>query len=121
VLSFHGLVFSPLSLASYINVFKARRASGGPVIKPLLYLLPFPATVLLHVAWLNHPFLRNSDIMNSPAFVPFLCAWGLEFAHVVGRMIIAHVTSQPFPVWDSMYIWSIVGAIDANMPILFGR
>jgi ethanolaminephosphotransferase len=120
VLIFHSLV-SPLSLASYINVFKARRASGVSVIKPLLYLLPFPVTVLVHAAWLNHPSLRNSDIMNSPAFVPFLCAWGLEFAHVVGRMIIAHVTSQPFPVWDWIYIWSIVGAIDANMPILFGR
>ncbi|KAI0299803.1 Choline/ethanolaminephosphotransferase [Russula brevipes] len=118
---FAGLALAFNIVTSYINVFKASRASGGPMIKPLLYLLPFPATVLLHVAWLNHPSLRNSDIMNSPAFLPFLCAWGLEFAHIVGRMIIAHVTSQPFPVWDWMYIWSIVGAIDANMPILFGR
>lgn len=77
--------------------------------------------MLLHVAWLNHPALSNSDIINSPAFVPFLCAWGLQFAHVVGRMILAHITSQNFPLWDPMYIWTIVGAIDANMPILFGR
>lgn len=55
------------------------------------------------------------------AFIPFLCAWGLQFAHVVGQMIIAYVTSQPLPVWDTMYIWSIIGAIDANMPFLFGR
>ncbi|KAH8992393.1 Choline/ethanolaminephosphotransferase [Lactarius akahatsu] len=114
-----GLGFNIVT--SYINVFIARRASGGPVVKPLLYLLPFPVSVLLHVAWLNHPTLRNSDIINSPAFVPFLCAWGLQFAHVVGQMILAHITSQPFPLWDSMYIWTIVGAIDANMPILFGR
>lgn len=91
------------------------------MVKPLLYLLPFPVSVLLHVAWLNHPALSNSDIINSPAFVPFLCAWGLQFAHVVGRMILAHITSQNFPLWDPMYIWTIVGAIDANMPILFGR
>ena len=77
--------------------------------------------MLLHIAWLNHPTLHNSDIINSPAFVPFLCAWGLQFAHVVGRMILAHITSQPFPLWDPMYIWTIVGAIDANMPILLGR
>jgi ethanolaminephosphotransferase len=117
---FHGPRFRS-SFASYLNVYDARRASGKPVVKPLLYLLPFLASVLLHVAWLNEPSLRNSDIINSPAFVPFLCAWGLQFAHVVGRMILAHVTSQPLPVWDSMYIWSIVGAIDANMPVLFGR
>jgi ethanolaminephosphotransferase len=108
-------------VASYTNVFKARRTSQKSVVKPLLYLLPFPASVLVQVAWLNQPSLRNSDIINSPAFVPFLCAWGLQFAHVVGRMIIAHVTSQPFPVWDPMYIWSIIGAIDANMPFLFDR
>jgi len=108
-------------VTSYTNVFKARRASRESVVKPLLYLLPFPASVLLQVAWLNQPSLRNSDIINSPTFVPFLCAWGLQFAHVVGRMIIAHVTSQPFPVWDPMYIWSIIGAIDANLPFLLGR
>ena len=91
------------------------------MFKPLFYLLPFPVSVLVHVAWLNHPTLRNSDIINSPAFVPFLCAWGLQFAHVVGQMILAHVTSQSFPLWNSMYICTIIGAIDANMPILFGR
>ncbi|KAH9170529.1 Choline/ethanolaminephosphotransferase [Lactarius sanguifluus] len=107
-----GLGFNIVT--SYINVFIARRASGGPVVKPLFYLLPFPMSVLLHVAWLNHPTLRNSDIINSPAFVPFLCAWGLQFAHVVGQMILAHITSQPFPLWDSMYIWTIVGAIDCQ-------
>ncbi|KAH9964108.1 Choline/ethanolaminephosphotransferase [Russula dissimulans] len=120
------MIFSIVALAfnivtSYINVLHARRASRGSVLKPLLYLLPFPASVLLHLAWLNQPSLQNPDIMNSPAFVPFLCAWGLQFAHVVGRMIIAHVTSQPFPVWDPMYIWTIVGAVDANMPMLFDR
>jgi len=120
------MIFSGFALAfnivtSYMNVYEARRASGKSVVKPLLYLLPFPASVLVHVAWLNEPSLRHSDIINSPVFVPFLCAWGLQFAHVVGRMIIAHVTSQPFPVWDLMYTWSIVGALDANMPTLFGR
>ncbi|KAI0253196.1 Choline/ethanolaminephosphotransferase [Lactifluus subvellereus] len=118
---FAGLALVFNIVTSYINVLRARRASGESVVKPLLYLLPFPASVLLHVAWLSHPSMRNPDIINSRAFVPFLCSWGLQFAHVVGRMIIAHVTKQPFPVWDSMYIWSIVGAIDANMPILFGR
>ncbi|KAI0308381.1 Choline/ethanolaminephosphotransferase [Multifurca ochricompacta] len=116
-----GFVLALNIVTSYFNVFMARRESGGPVIKPLLYLLPFPASVLLHVAWLNHPSLSNSDIINSPAFVPFLCTWGLQFAHVVGRMILAHVTSQPFPLWDSMYIWTIIGAVDANMPVLIGR
>ncbi|KAH9957555.1 CDP-alcohol phosphatidyltransferase-domain-containing protein [Lactifluus volemus] len=121
ITGFCGSIVAFNIVTSYMNVFRACRASGKSAIKPLLYLLPFPASVLIHAAWLNHPSLDNSDIINSPAFVPFLCTWGIQFAHVVGRMIIAHITRQPFPVWDPMYLWSIVGAIDANMPLLFGR
>ncbi|KAI0273977.1 Choline/ethanolaminephosphotransferase [Russula aff. rugulosa BPL654] len=118
---FAGFALAFNIVASYINVFKARRASQGSVVKPLLFLLPFSAFVFVQLAWLNQPSFQNSNIINSPAFMPFLCAWGLQFAHAVGRMIIAHVTSQPLPVWDPMYIWSIIGAIDANMPFLFDR
>ena len=91
------------------------------MVNPSLYLIPFPVSVLVHVAWLNHPTFRNSDTINSPAFIPFLCAWGLQFAHVVGQMILVRIASQPFPLWDWMYVWTIIGTIDANMPILFGR
>ena len=31
-------------------------------------------------------------------------------------MILAHVTSTPFPVWDWVWIWSFLGAVDANLP-----
>ena len=38
-------------------------------------------------------------------------------------MILAHVTlgSEPFPCWDWMWMWNGVGALDANLPRLFGR
>lgn len=50
--------------------------------------------------------------------MPFLCAWGLQFAHMVGRMILAHVTKDKFPVWDWVWVWSFVGGLDANLPVL---
>ncbi|ETW86660.1 phosphatidylinositol synthase 1 (CDP-alcohol phosphatidyltransferase1) [Heterobasidion irregulare TC 32-1] len=120
------MVFGTLGMAfniatSYVNVFRSRRASHGSVFKPLWYLLPFPLSVAAQVLWMNHPKFTNSDILRSPAFVPFLCAWGLQFAHQVGRMILAHVTGQPFPWWDSMWVWSVIGAVDANLPWLIGR
>lgn len=59
--------------------------------------------------------------MYSQLFLPFVGAWGFQFAHQVGRMILAHVTSTPFPWWDSMWLWSFVGALDANLPYLIGR
>ncbi|KAI0053462.1 Choline/ethanolaminephosphotransferase [Auriscalpium vulgare] len=120
------MVFGALALAfniitSYMNVYKACRASRRSVLRPLLYLLPFSASALLQIAWMNHPKLMNSDVLHSAVFVPFLCAWGLQFAHQVGRMILAHVTGQAFPWWDAMWVWSILGAVDANLPYLIGR
>ena len=88
---------------------------------PLLLLLPFPISVAIEVSWLSSPSFKESHILNSALFLPFLCSWGLQFAHQVSRIILAHVTKQPFPYWDSMWVWSIVGAIDANLPTLINR
>ncbi|KAJ3927586.1 MAG: Choline/ethanolaminephosphotransferase [Lentinula lateritia] len=59
-------------------------------------------------------------IRNSALFIPFLCAWGLQFAHQVGRMILAHLTKTSFPVWDWLWVLSLVGAVDANLPRIAG-
>ncbi|KAJ8489961.1 hypothetical protein ONZ45_g13371 [Pleurotus djamor] len=120
------MVFGAVTLAfniisSYSNVWRARRSADKSVSKPLVFLLPFLFSASLQVVWLAQPAFHNSIIIHSKLFVPFLCAWGLQFAHTVGRMILAHVTSQKFPLWDWMWIWSIVGALDANLPSIAGR
>lgn len=108
-------------VTSYINVFKAKLSSHQGPFRPLLHLLPFPLTVAIQLAWLAAPTLSTSAIMNSPLFVPFLCAWGLQFAHQVGRMILAHVTKQSFPWGDAVWLWNVLGALDASLPVLLGR
>ncbi|CCM01447.1 uncharacterized protein FIBRA_03499 [Fibroporia radiculosa] len=120
------MVFGAFALAfnilvSYFNVFKSRIASRKNPFIPLLLLLPFPVSVSIELFWLSAPSFKESTILHSPLFMPFLCAWGLQFAHQVSRMILAHVTKQPFPWWDSMWIWSIVGAVDANLPLLIDQ
>ena len=106
---------------SYINVRRATKADGKPSVRPLLHLLPFAVAAGIQIAWLAQPEFNHSAIINSAVFVPFLCAWGLQFAHQVGRVILAHVTNGPFPYWDWMWLWSIVGAVDANLPHIFDR
>ncbi|KZT73418.1 Choline/ethanolaminephosphotransferase [Daedalea quercina L-15889] len=120
------MVFGALGLAfnivvSYINVFKHRLSTKQNPFKPLIFLLPFPVSVLTEVLWLSAPTFKESAILHSPLVIPFMSSWGLQFAHQVSRMILAHVTKQPFPWWDSMWIWSIVGAVDANLPVLLDR
>ena len=71
--------------------------------------------------WLASPSINNSAILHTHLFLPFACAWGLQFAHTVGRMILAHITKGNFPLWDNMWLLSIVGAVDAHLPTLLGR
>ncbi|TBU42250.1 Choline/ethanolaminephosphotransferase [Dichomitus squalens] len=116
-----GIVLAYNIVTSYYNVYKARVASDQGPFLPLLLLLPFPISVAIEVFWLSSPKLEESMILHSTLFVPFLCAWGLQFAHQVSRIILAHVTKMPFPWWDAMWIWSIVGAVDANLPLFINR
>lgn len=116
------LIFAAVGLGfnicnSYYNVRVAMRKEERS-LRPLLYLLPFVFTSIIQIVWLSHPRFNDSWIIDSPAFVPFLCAWGLQFAHQVGRIILAHVTKGNFPVWDWIWIWSVLGAVDANLPLI---
>ncbi|KAH7105087.1 hypothetical protein BKA62DRAFT_691625 [Auriculariales sp. MPI-PUGE-AT-0066] len=137
-----GLAFNIVT--SYKNVYVSSLRAGKSVIRPLLYLLPFPFTVVLYMSWLT-PWLPLSlpkssanpldasstikpktspagfSIINSELFVPFLLAWGAEFAHQVGKMILAHVTKSAFPIWDWTWVWLGLCAIDWNANVLFGR
>ncbi|KAF8435748.1 choline ethanolaminephosphotransferase [Boletus edulis BED1] len=114
-----GLAFNIVS--SYGNVYKAMRATGRSTLKPLVLLLPFVVSTVLQVLWLLHPSFYHSNIIHSPLFLPVMCAWGLQFAHHVGRMILSHVTKTPFPWWDPMWIWSAIGVLDAHLPNLLHR
>lgn len=106
---------------SYRNVHKAMQAMGKSTLMPLIFLLPFVASAALQVLWLLHPSFYHSNIIHSPLFLPFMCAWGLQFAHHVGRMILSHVTNTPFPWWNPMWIWSAIGVLDAHLPHLLHR
>ena len=95
---------------------------------PLVRLLPFCLSVLLHVSYLASPLAASStttaadpsSVVHSALLVPYMCFWGLEFAHQVGRMITAHVTKTSFPYWDSMWVWIVIGAVDGHAGTLFG-
>ena len=112
-------------------------------VRPFLRLLPFPIAVALQVFWLSGPLplpLSHSPaavgsshqgqdrmeqpvpIMNSPLLVPFLIAWGLQFAHQVGRMILAHLTQRrDMPFWEWLWVWTALMGLDANAERVFGR
>ncbi|KAJ3912918.1 choline ethanolaminephosphotransferase [Lentinula edodes] len=105
-----GLVFNILS---YANIHTAMRASGKSTLKP-----PFPFycrslfSAGIQVATIHHPQLHTVHP------VPLL-HWNSN-SHQVGRMILAHLTKGSFPVWDWLWLLSLVGAVDANLPRIAG-
>ena len=120
-----GLGFNIIT--SYHNVRKSRRATNSrdketheSVFRPLLLLLPFLFSPSAHLLWLSQSTSASSSLLHSPLFLPFICAWGLQFAHQVGRMILSHVTKMPFPMWDNLWLVTLVGAVDACLPRFLG-
>ncbi|KAF8122699.1 choline ethanolaminephosphotransferase [Boletus edulis] len=109
-------------LSSWRNVYEEMSAKGGRSrLKPLVFLLPFAASTMLQILWLLHPSFHHSNIVHSSLFLPVMCAWGLQFAHHIGRAILSHVTNTPFPLWNSMWVWTAIGALDAHLPVLLHR
>ncbi|PWZ01102.1 hypothetical protein BCV70DRAFT_199469 [Testicularia cyperi] len=107
-----GLLFN--IAGSYSNVIAARRAKKLSVVTPLLGLAPLVLQVGANVMWIK---ANRSFILASPAaFLPFLVYWGISFAYSVGQLIVAHVSKAPFPYLNLATTWSIVAAIDANLP-----
>lgn len=125
----------------YRNVFRSLKKDESGFL-PLLRLMPFCVSVILHVAFASSPLAGNSrrDIAHSALSLPYLCFWGLEFAHQVcarcrnrrikversiwtqvGRMITAHVTKTPFPYWDPIWPWILLCALDGHAETIFGR
>ncbi|KAG9083953.1 hypothetical protein FRC06_004305 [Ceratobasidium sp. 370] len=144
-----GLILNIIT--SCTNVRVACREKNIPSITPLVRLVPFLISTTLHVAWIAAPLTPSLHLTSQPvtpadstldphkgfttvqiapgkdlllhsaAFVPFLCMWGLQFAHQVGRMILAHVTGQRFPMFDVGWVWASVAVVDAWSWKLFGR
>ena len=106
---------------SYMNVLHKMKLDTRSAWRPLLCLVPFIGTATLQVLWLAHPTYNNNTILHSPLLIPFLCFWGLQFASQVGKIILAHLIRSKFSLFDKMWILSIIGALDANLPWLLGR
>lgn len=110
------LAFFVAHLPSCIyNVVHARHAKNLP-LAPLVFdwfpMAVFSASLL---GWLGSPYSRILEDNH-------LCLLCLTLSFVFGRMttkiILAHLTRQPFPYWTAMLAPLIGGAVLINLPYL---
>ncbi|KAK4240858.1 Cholinephosphotransferase 1 [Achaetomium macrosporum] len=107
-----SLLFTHIPFCIY-HVVKARRAKGLPVAPVFLEWTPMAVYTLSIGAWLYSPY---STVRAENHLVLFCVIMSFVFGRMTTKMILAHLTRQPFPYWTVM-LWPLVGgAVLGNLP-----
>ncbi|KAI0432400.1 CDP-alcohol phosphatidyltransferase [Xylaria sp. FL1042] len=107
-----SLVFGHMPFC-VLNVVKARRRNNLPVLPVFLEWIPMAVYTLSIGAWLYSPY---STLMRENHLVLFCLTMSFVFGRMTTKMILAHLTRQPFPYWTVMLIPLVGGAILGNLP-----
>ncbi|MCJ1255392.1 hypothetical protein MMC24_003208, partial [Lignoscripta atroalba] len=95
------------------NVAKARRAQGLPLSPVFLEWTPMLVYTLSIGAWLYSPY---STLMRENRLVLFCLTMSFVFGRMTTKIILAHLTRQPFPYWTVMLVPLVGGALLTNLP-----
>lgn len=97
------------------NVVRARRANKLPVLPVFFEWTPMVIFTGSVGAWLFSPY---TTLMEENHLVLFCLTMSFVFGRMTTKIILAHLTRQPFPYWTVM-LWPLIGgAILANLPVL---
>lgn len=99
--------------ACIVNVARARRAQKLPVLPLFLEWTPLLIFVAASMAWLGSPY---SYILKDNHLVLYCLTMSLVFGRMTTKIILAHLTRQPFPYWTVMLAPMIGGALLVNHP-----
>lgn len=95
------------------NVVRARKARGQPVAPVFLEWTPMAVFTLSIGTWVYAPY---SYIRSDNHLVLFCVTMSFVFGRMTTKMILAHLTRQPFPYWTVMLTPLVVGAVMINLP-----
>ena len=99
--------------ACVLNVVRARRAQKLPVAPVFAEWLPIVIFTASCTAWLYSPY---STLMRNNRLVLFCLTMSFVFGRMTTKIILAHLTRQPFPMWTVMLFPLMGGAILGNLP-----
>ncbi|KAI0473792.1 CDP-alcohol phosphatidyltransferase [Xylariaceae sp. FL0804] len=98
-----------------LNVVKARQRNKLPILPVFLEWIPMAVYTLSIGAWLYSPY---STLRRENHLVLFCLTMSFVFGRMTTKMILAHLTRQPFPYWTVMLIPLVGGAVLGNLPRL---
>jgi len=97
------------------NVIKARRAQNLPIAPVFLEWTPIFVFTAACGGWLYSPY---STLLREERLVLFCLTMSFVFGRMTTKIILAHLTRQPFPYWTVMLVPLVGGAVLANLPRL---
>ncbi|PHH82627.1 hypothetical protein CDD82_5353 [Ophiocordyceps australis] len=95
------------------HVFIARRQKNLAIAPVFLEWTPMAVFSLSIGAWLYSPY---STLMAENHLVLFCLTMSFVFGRMTTKMILAHLTRQPFPYWTVMLFPLVGGALVGNLP-----
>lgn len=97
------------------HVVEARHRQNLPLAPIFLEWTPFAVYFFSIGFWLYSPF---STLRTENHLVLFCLTMSFVFGRMTTKMILAHLTRQPFPYWTVMLFPLVGGAVLANLPRL---
>jgi ethanolaminephosphotransferase len=107
-----SLVFTQIPFCVY-NVVQARRKNNLPIAPVFLEWTPMIVFTLCIGLWVYSPY---STLMANNHLLLFCLVMSLVFGRMTTKMILAHLTRQPFPYWTVMLVPLVGGAVIGNLP-----
>lgn len=95
------------------NVVKARRAKGLAVAPVFLDWFPMIVYTASTVVWMSSPW---SILLRENHLMLFCLTQSFVFGRMTTKIILAHLTRQPFPYWTVLMAPLVGGAMLANLP-----
>lgn len=95
------------------HVACARKAKGLPLAPVFLEWTPMAVYTICIGVWLYSPY---STLMAENHLVLFCLTMSFVFGRFTTKMILAHLTRQPFPYWTVMLTPLVGGAVIGNLP-----
>ena len=108
-----GTFFAAHLPACVFNVVKARRRQGLPVAPVFLDWTPMVVFLAGCGGWLYSP---HTQLLREEHLVLFCLTMAFVFGRMTTKIILAHLTRQPFPYWTVMLAPLLGGAALVNAP-----
>lgn len=99
--------------ACVYNVIRARQRKGLPVMPVFLEWTPIIISSVSATAWVYSP---HSHLLTKNHLVLFAVTLSFVFGRMTTKIILAHLTRQPFPFWTMLLTPLVGGAILGNLP-----